>query len=635
MPDQTTIRAAGIMFLTDDGRTLLLKRGPGSDYPEAWSFPGGRCEDGESAIDAARRETMEETGFAYDGPLTELTRQIAPQEASAEVTEPTPASVDFTTFIARIKAPFDVVLCDEHTAFEWVPLASLAPGAEVAKADAEFREEDHPRDESGKFASGSGTHFTSEEHATSLENGTRDFSYGTNRTWQGSGLYLFPGDHPGGTDFGKVKMAIDYAMKKPFVGTTAEVEKKVDELKKSLVPPVFHLPDGSTIKMPDGTEFRNWPDDKAKNAALREAWMAEGYDGLVETGSDGKPMTVALFTPEAIKSMKRAEVAKADAEFNESDHPRDEDGKFTSSGRSSKPATKAERAEKEDTETSDFRKRVKAMTDEEFDKQHDALGMEVFQAINSLMAEHKAGDIDADEFKERMYGLNEERLGYLVDQKKKRTEKRERAEAEAREAEQRKQPAPPADKVKEAFNAEGTDFGVVPQKDPLWHSMPHGTGPILNAARKAGFSDKTIASVFSVIRHQGHQGRSENGGENPLTQIANGERGPAEQSLLRAVMEREARKPGLAEREYYRKGSFSGQGVVSTTRNESGAMMQVPDESSDNPGDMVWESIGWDEKRTGSDLLKAGYLPLGETFTQGYGEEHETLWVKFPKGAEP
>jgi 8-oxo-dGTP pyrophosphatase MutT (NUDIX family) len=57
--------AAGIAVVAaDSGRLLMLQRATTDDDPAAglWEFPGGRLEDGESTLDAARREWQEETG---------------------------------------------------------------------------------------------------------------------------------------------------------------------------------------------------------------------------------------------------------------------------------------------------------------------------------------------------------------------------------------------------------------------------------------------------------------------------------------------------------------------------------------------------------------------------------------------
>jgi 8-oxo-dGTP diphosphatase len=64
--------AAASVALLRDGRFLLVRRGRGAARGQ-YAFPGGRCEPGESAEDAARRELAEETGLVA-GRLTLLRR---------------------------------------------------------------------------------------------------------------------------------------------------------------------------------------------------------------------------------------------------------------------------------------------------------------------------------------------------------------------------------------------------------------------------------------------------------------------------------------------------------------------------------------------------------------------------------
>jgi len=137
------IKAAGIMFLTDAGETLLLKRGPGGDWPGAWCFPGGHQEDDETTEQAAKRECVEELGFLPDGERRVWTRRISENEAPipSENINPQPAigeSVDYTTFIQHVKDRFDPELNGEHTAFAWckvsTPPEPLHPGVKISLA---------------------------------------------------------------------------------------------------------------------------------------------------------------------------------------------------------------------------------------------------------------------------------------------------------------------------------------------------------------------------------------------------------------------------------------------------------------------------------------------------------------------
>lgn len=73
-----------------------------------WCQPGGTVEPGELAIDAARREVLEEVGYQYDGPLN-------------------PHSVygDYLTFRAEVPEQFEAKLNDESLAAGWFHIDDL------------------------------------------------------------------------------------------------------------------------------------------------------------------------------------------------------------------------------------------------------------------------------------------------------------------------------------------------------------------------------------------------------------------------------------------------------------------------------------------------------------------------------
>ena len=117
------VRAAGILIIFQN-EMLFLKRDGESDHGGEWCIPGGKIEDGETAIEAAMRETFEEAGIAV------------PVEALVEWTRTLNDEVDFTTYIASVSEKPEVVLDEtESSKYEWLPLDNLPsplhPGMEI------------------------------------------------------------------------------------------------------------------------------------------------------------------------------------------------------------------------------------------------------------------------------------------------------------------------------------------------------------------------------------------------------------------------------------------------------------------------------------------------------------------------
>ncbi|MGY9371891.1 NUDIX hydrolase [Citrobacter pasteurii] len=97
------IFGSGIMFRQGKFVFLIQRSDDGT-----WCQPGGTVEPGELAIDAARREVLEEVGYQYDGPLT-------------------PHSVhgDYLTFRAEVPERFEAKLNDESLDAGWFHIDEL------------------------------------------------------------------------------------------------------------------------------------------------------------------------------------------------------------------------------------------------------------------------------------------------------------------------------------------------------------------------------------------------------------------------------------------------------------------------------------------------------------------------------
>ncbi len=61
-----SINVVRVVIQDSKGRILLLKRASSQKWPNRWSLPGGKINEGESAKEACRREIKEETGLLLD-----------------------------------------------------------------------------------------------------------------------------------------------------------------------------------------------------------------------------------------------------------------------------------------------------------------------------------------------------------------------------------------------------------------------------------------------------------------------------------------------------------------------------------------------------------------------------------------
>lgn len=109
--------AAGLMLLDPEQGILMQHRALWSVEGGTWGFPGGARDLGESAIDAAIRESWEEAGVPD------------PDGEGIEILETHVLDLgdwSYTTVIARTLRHFDPVINDpESIQLSWVPIESL------------------------------------------------------------------------------------------------------------------------------------------------------------------------------------------------------------------------------------------------------------------------------------------------------------------------------------------------------------------------------------------------------------------------------------------------------------------------------------------------------------------------------
>ena len=103
-------KGAGIFF-TDGKKVLLLKRSEKGDNFGTWCLPGGKVEQGETFIDAARREAKEECGKVKGQRFEDIKEKDGLHE--------------WVTFFFKIEKPFKCKLSNEHSNWKWVDIEKM------------------------------------------------------------------------------------------------------------------------------------------------------------------------------------------------------------------------------------------------------------------------------------------------------------------------------------------------------------------------------------------------------------------------------------------------------------------------------------------------------------------------------
>lgn len=105
------MRSVVSSVILSGGKVLMLKRPDGCrSFPGRWSLVSGKIEDGESPVEAARREIMEETQINVANPDVVLKPIYVREGRTLWKVHP---------FLYRLSSA-EPVLNDENVAFEWV-----------------------------------------------------------------------------------------------------------------------------------------------------------------------------------------------------------------------------------------------------------------------------------------------------------------------------------------------------------------------------------------------------------------------------------------------------------------------------------------------------------------------------------
>ena len=122
---------AGAFIFSNDNHVLLGKNIKGGVYEDLWVVPGGGIDEGESKVEAARRELLEEVGIDInDGKVEEVDYPLTgtAEKTLRDTGERVFVDMTFYNFKASIDAAAKDIpmhLEDDFDHAEWVPFDEL------------------------------------------------------------------------------------------------------------------------------------------------------------------------------------------------------------------------------------------------------------------------------------------------------------------------------------------------------------------------------------------------------------------------------------------------------------------------------------------------------------------------------
>lgn len=109
------IMVVGAIIVDNNNKIFCAQRGPGRTLENLWEFPGGKIEEGETDIQALKRELAEELKISV------LVKEVVFERTQFEYDF---GIVDLSTFICHLQNGKQPIL-SEHIASKWLSIKEL------------------------------------------------------------------------------------------------------------------------------------------------------------------------------------------------------------------------------------------------------------------------------------------------------------------------------------------------------------------------------------------------------------------------------------------------------------------------------------------------------------------------------